>query len=215
MSQPAKGRPGAGARTGARRRLAPQQRREELLQCALRVFARRGLAAARHAEIAAAAGTSVATTFVYFPTRGDLVGAVLDEVQRFYMDLTRECHDTSADVPHTLLEHALAFAASVDSHPDHARIWLEWSTSVRDEIWPRYLAYQDAVIAIVARTIARGQREGTIAADVDPLEMARLAVGAAHMIAQLKFAHSAPGDIASFLRTLLRALGSLADNDPS
>ena len=34
-------------------------------------------------KIAAAAGTSVATTFVYFPTRGDLVGAVLDEVQRF------------------------------------------------------------------------------------------------------------------------------------
>ena len=67
------------------RRLAAKARRELLLACALRVFARRGIGAAHHAEIAAAAGVSVPTVFVYFPTRAALVEAVLAEVERFYI----------------------------------------------------------------------------------------------------------------------------------
>ena len=63
-----------------RRRLAPEARRAELMAVAIEVFARRGLGEARHAEIAAEAGVSVPTVFVYFPTRDALVHAVLDHV---------------------------------------------------------------------------------------------------------------------------------------
>jgi AcrR family transcriptional regulator len=78
-SRPTNARPPAPLR----RRLSPGARRAELMACALAVFARRGLGEARHAEIAAEAGVSVATVFVYFPTREALVDAVLDEVDGF------------------------------------------------------------------------------------------------------------------------------------
>ena len=58
-----------------------------LLRCAMRVFARRGLGAARHAEIARAARVSVPTVFFYFPTRKALVSAVLEEVARFFTEM--------------------------------------------------------------------------------------------------------------------------------
>ena len=83
----AKARKNAAARQdGGARRLNPAARRAQLLACAMQVFARRGLGAARHAEVAATAGMSVATVFVYFPTRELLVKAVLDEVARFIHD---------------------------------------------------------------------------------------------------------------------------------
>jgi TetR/AcrR family transcriptional regulator, hemagglutinin/protease regulatory protein len=51
------------------RRLDPSERRPQLLECAMRVFARRGLGSARHSEIAKEAKVSVPTVFFYFPSR--------------------------------------------------------------------------------------------------------------------------------------------------
>src|SRR5271165_3751663 len=128
-----------GKNRSARRRaqrLDPSERRPQLMRCALHVFARRGLGAARHSEIAREAKVSVPTVFFYFPTRDALVKAVLDEVARFLTDMTIEIHASSAPAPDIVLAHAKAFADSVDTHPDHARVWLDWSTAMREEIWP-------------------------------------------------------------------------------
>jgi TetR/AcrR family hemagglutinin/protease transcriptional regulator len=195
----------AGALRARARRLPPEQRRAQLLAHALRVFARRGLGGARHAEIAGEAGVSVSTVFVYFPTRAELLAAVLGEVERFLVEMAERTHAARAPAPEVILAHARAFADSVDTHPDHARVWLDWSTAVRDEVWPRYLEFQERVVRILEGTIRRGIREGTIPADVDPEADARLIVGSAHMIAQMKFTHLAPERVERFLRTLVRA----------
>jgi len=68
--------------------LDKSERRALLLRCAICVFARRGLGGARHAEIAREAKVSVPTVFFYFPTRDALVGAVLDEVARFFTEMS-------------------------------------------------------------------------------------------------------------------------------
>ena len=119
------------------RRLTAEARREQLLACALAVFARRGLGEARHAEVAREAGMSVPTVFNYFPTREALVLAVLDEVGRFILDeVLRPIQRDERPAPEVLRDSALAFAAAIETHPDHARVWLDWSTAVRDDIWP-------------------------------------------------------------------------------
>lgn len=53
--------------------------RSRLLAVAKRLFAKRGIAATSTADIAAAAGVAHGTIFVHFPTRDDLIMAVLDE----------------------------------------------------------------------------------------------------------------------------------------
>ncbi len=193
------------------RRLPPEERRAQLLACALRVFARRGIGAARHAEIAEEAGVAVSTVFVYFETRPALVRAVLDEVARGYLELAERIHTPERPAPEALLAHAQAFAASVDTHPDHARVWLDWSTAIRDEVWPLYLAFEQRILRLRADTLGRGQREGSISREIAPEDGARIAIGAAHMIAQLKFAGRPEAEVDRFLHALVRALaGGLA-----
>jgi len=133
-----------------------------------------------------------------------LVDAVLSEVERFYRAMADEIHSQPLSAPQILLSHGLAFAASVDTHPDHARVWLDWSTAIRDEVWPRYLAFQAYVVKVLEKTIRRGQREGDLAADIDPEDNAHLMFGSAHMIAQMKFTRQSPGKIERFLHTLVR-----------
>jgi hypothetical protein len=65
-------------------------------------------------------------------------------------------------------------------------------TAIRDEIWPHYIEFNNEIIDLATSVIARGQREGSIARDVDARETARLAIGSAHMIAQMKFAERSP-----------------------
>ena len=187
-------------------RLDQADRRAQLLQCAIRVFARRGLGAARHAEIAKEAGVSVPAVFFYFPTREELVIAVLDEVDRFLMEMAEQVHSSGRPAPEILLAHAQAFAASVDTHPDYARVWLDWSTAIREEIWPKYLDFQERIVALLARTIRRWQTERGIVNDVDIEDDARLMVASAQMIAQMKFTRVPPEKLDHFLRTMVAAV---------
>ncbi|HTR63449.1 MAG TPA: TetR/AcrR family transcriptional regulator [Candidatus Binataceae bacterium] len=193
------------ARRKRANRLEQTERRAQLLRCAVRVFARRGLGAARHAEIAQEAGVSVPTVFFYFPTREELVSAVLDEVDRFLMEMAERIHASDRPAPDILLEHARAFAASVDTHPDFARVWLDWSTAIREEMWPRYLDFQERMVAILARTIRRWLDERGAANDVEIEDDARLMVAAAHMVAQMKFTRVPPEKLDHFLNTLVSA----------
>ncbi len=199
------------ARTGkkkprSRRRLTPDARRSELLEYALDVFAKRGIGEARHTEIATAAAVSVATVFVYFPTRDALVDAVLDEVARFLTGMAEAVHSSNAAADAVLLEHIRAFSESVETSPAHARIWLDWSTAVRDEIWERYLEFIERILAIVAATLARGQRDGVISNTSAPRDQARLLVGSAHMIALMKISGSPADQLDHFIATLIGAV---------
>lgn len=191
-------------------RLDPSERRARLLENAIRVFGRRGIAAGRHAEIARESGVAVSTVFVYFPTRAELVSAVLDEVERFYVEMVERTLALELPAPRVLLALATAFADSVDEHPEYARLWLEWSAAIRDEIWPRFMAFQDRLTARVSRIVERGKLEGTVAASVDAEEDARMIIASAPVVAQMKFAGRSPEQVTRFLRTVVETtLGPL------
>ena len=147
---------------------------------------------------------SVPTVFNYFPTREALVQAVLDEVARFILeDVLRPLQRDEVPAPAVLRESALVFADSIDRHPDHARVWLDWSTSVRDDLWPRYLAFQDRVQALLMTTTERGKREGSLPADLDSEDAVRLLIGAAYMIAQMKIARIDSARVRHFIESLM------------
>jgi TetR/AcrR family hemagglutinin/protease transcriptional regulator len=194
-----------------RRRLPPEQRRAQLLATALSVVARRGLGRAGHAEIAEASGVAVSTVFVYFPTSADLLEAVLDEVGRFYVAMAIRIHAQPKSCRQILREHRAAWHESLDTHPDHARIALDWSTAMREELWPRYLMFVDRLIENHVRTIDRGRREGEVSADVDPETSARLLIGSSQMTAQLKLIGSDPEQVDRIASLLIdAALGASA-----
>jgi hypothetical protein len=44
------------------------------------------------------------------------------------------------------------FVDAAYDKPDHASIWLEWSSSVREEVWPRYTRLLDKALERIAPT---------------------------------------------------------------
>lgn len=185
-------------------RLVPAERRAQLLACAITAFAEAGVSRAGHADVARRAGVSVPTVFVYFPTREALVEAVLGEVGRFIVDdVLRPVQARPADAPQLLMDTALAFTEAVGSHPDYARVWLDWSTAFRGDVWPLYLEFQERVFAVLKPTVLRGKRDGSLAKNLDADEATRLLVGSAHMLAQMKFTGHAPAQVANFVQTLV------------
>ncbi len=191
---------------GGRRRLKPDERRAQLLRCGLSVFADRGVRRAVHADVAKVAGVAVSTVFLYFPTRDDLVDAVLDEVDRFYVELAEQVHASDATAPEVLLEHGRRFRASIDSHPDHAYILLNWAASVRSRVWPHYLDLVERMVRTHWTTIERGMREGSIDPGVDAEAAARIIIGYAQMSAQLKLSKFDPERAEQISATIVSAL---------
>lgn len=177
-------------RTQKRTRMQPEQRFAQLMDCAVRVFARRGLGEARHAEIAEEAGVSVSTVFFYFPTRDDLIQKVLARVSQAITEMAEVHHQANASEQTILAQHIDAFIRFTREDEDLAKVWMDWSTAIRDDIWPTYVILQEQIVDIICATIERGKLNGTIKNSMASGELARLMVGSAHMLASMIFQHT-------------------------
>jgi len=156
-----------------RTRLSPEKRKQQLLNFALDVFARRGIGRAGHADIAEMANVSVATVFNYFQTREALVEQVLSQVEnRFSLLLTEclGCHDKPLHNRLTCITHNLVDA--VIEQQDWLKVWFEWSTSVRDDIWPQFIGDNKQSLKRIADMFAQGIDNQELKVEQSPDELA-------------------------------------------
>ncbi|MDX1303888.1 TetR/AcrR family transcriptional regulator [Photobacterium sp.] len=166
-----------------RTRLSPEKRKQQLLDFALDVFARRGIGRAGHADIAEMANVSVATVFNYFPTREALVEQVLVQVENRFSQLLTQCledHNTSLHARLTGITHNLI--DTVIEQQDWLKVWFEWSTSVREEIWPKYISENKSSLKRVTEIFANGIEKGELAADKTPDDLAHLLLGICYIL---------------------------------
>ncbi|NQZ94149.1 MAG: TetR/AcrR family transcriptional regulator [Moritella sp.] len=173
-----------------RTRLSPEARREQLMQCAIEVFSKRGLGRAGHAEIAELAQVSVATVFNYFSSREQLVDHVLIQIEDFFshmvrknfIDITGQQNNSAHQAIHDYLAD---FVDAAINNPQFTYIWLEWSSSIREDTWPRYLTLLDSNIAIISNKIAPAIASGEINTYLTTTEFARSLCNQGYMILQL------------------------------
>jgi len=179
-----------------RTRLSPEARREQLMQCAIAVFSRRGLGRAGHAEIAELAQVSVATVFNYFSSREQLVDNVLIQIEDFFGDMVRnnftDVNESSnnstqpSKTAHQAIHDYLAdFVDAAINNPQFTYIWLEWSSAIREDTWPRYLNLLDSNIAIISNKISPAIASGEINTYLTTTEFARSLSNQGYMILQL------------------------------
>lgn len=181
-----------------RRRMDREARKRQLLDCAITAFAERGTARAGHADVARLAAVSVATVFEYFPTRERLLDAVLREIEQF-LYAVMAVGATAADVRSRVLDIFHAFQACVDAQPQHMRVWLDWSTSVREGVWLHYVEVQERIIDMFEQMIEAGRTAGAICPAVISGDAARILVGQAHMIVMMRFASVDQASVVRFI----------------
>ncbi|MFM4820419.1 TetR/AcrR family transcriptional regulator [Aeromonas hydrophila] len=168
-----------------RTRLSPEARRNQLMECAIEVFSRRGIGRAGHAEIAEQAKVSVATVFNYFNTREELVDEVLAEIERFVHQMLEQAYTGQGPVSDSIRRHVKLFVDAAYDQPDHASIWLEWSSSVREEVWPRYAKLLDKALERIAPHLQRAMDAGEIQSVLSAQDLARSLTGFGYVMMQM------------------------------
>ncbi len=155
------------------------------MECAIEVFSRRGIGRAGHAEIAEQAKVSVATVFNYFNTREELVDEVLAEIERFVHQMLEQAYTGQGPVSDSIRRHVKLFVDAAYDQPDHASIWLEWSSSVREEVWPRYAKLLDKALERIAPHLQRAMDAGEIQSVLSAQDLARSLTGFGYVMMQM------------------------------
>lgn len=170
-----------------RRRLAPEERKRLLLNDAVEVFANKGIGRGGHTEIANISGVSVATVFNYFNTRTDLVNAVLDEIEIVLLNLAEDIYSQGDKPLDALHNHTKAFLELCDEKPAYIKVWLEWSCSIREGIWPRYIDFQNKLLEIIAEQVDLAIKSGDLPQGISASERARWLIGSSQMLVSMAF----------------------------
>ena len=194
--------------TRPRRRLGASARRESILEVALAEFAASGYEQTRVADIASKVGVTEPVVFQNFGTKGNLFAAVLERaVDQVAARLDVLGRETASVVD--LLRRLLAPA-----HQDrmHSRgglgvLFIE-AAAINDPQLRLALQRAHARAAqAIARLLDRGQLEGSVRADVEPMTLAWLVLSHIHA-RQFRRAHGKSSQSLEhdLLRSVLDAL---------
>jgi len=189
-----------------RTRMPPEQRRAQLLACAIAAFAEHGVARATHAHVAERAGVSVSAVHSYFRAREDLVAAALGEVESRLMAIVSDPKIEAAAAHAALSMMVTGFDRAAREQPDVIKVWLDWSTGFRADVWPRYLRMQEKLHAAARRALTRGKRQGILSGQLNTRAAARLFVGGGHTVALMRFAGASQGEIEILIDHLIRSV---------
>lgn len=161
------------------------------------------MARATHSHVAERAGVSIATVHSYFRTRDDLVTAVLGEVETYLIDVVSDSLGGPKDVRAALTLLATRFAGAARDNPDMIKVWLDWSTGIRANVWPHYMEVLDRLHEIAQKVFARGKREGILPGKLNVKAAARIYLGGGHTVALMQFSGASMRDLETLIDQLV------------
>lgn len=167
------------------RRLPATERRRQILDAAVDVFARLGFAAAGTADIARAAGIGEPTIYRYFANKRDLYLAAIrrsrDEIQEAWTAIAEDAPDALT----ALQRIGIWYYQRLQSRPEllllRTRSMSEsQDEGVADEVREQYRS----VMRFVEQLFLRAQRDRQIAADADVTTMTWLFMAVGSLLEQ-------------------------------
>lgn len=155
---------------------------QQILNAALRVFARDGISRSRIADIAAEAGISTSTLYEYYKSKEDLAYDVpLSHLAEFF-----ESYHTSAASRTSARERLLLYLVM---SADYAREHAEWARLLYLEIWPSVFVSDtelrhsiDDFTRVLLFLVKEGVGEGWVTADRNPYETVALLIGGVNQL---------------------------------
>lgn len=167
-----------GAKSGAKRGRRTGDKRDRILDAAVKVFARTGFHATRVSDVAKAAGVADGTIYLYFASKEELLVSLFeDRLGKLLAHLTDELpkHASPPERLRAIIDLQLGLLEGERELAEVITVILRQSTRVMKELAaPKFLAYLDAI----AKVIAEGQASGDFRTDVSPSTAARAIFGA-------------------------------------
>lgn len=141
-------------------------KRRQLVDAAVRVFARKGYHACRVADIAAEAGVAHGLLYHYFNSKEEVLETIFRDTWADLLAAVQEVERSGEDAREQLRQIAAILLRSWRRNPDLIRVLIHEVTRSA-ELGRRVGEVADAFAAI-ERIVRRGQSEGTFRDDVDP-----------------------------------------------
>ncbi len=153
-------------------------KRERILEAAVRVFARKGFFLSRVAEIAAAAGVADGTIYLYFKNKDDLLISIFEDRIDALCDAVEAKLAGIADPAEKLRRIIDIQLGIVAEHRDLAEVLTinlrQSSRFLKQYAAPKFNRYLD----VIAGVVSEGQDAGVFRRDVPPRHFARVLFGA-------------------------------------
>lgn len=174
-----------------------QEKRERILEGALRAFAQNGFYNTRVSDVANEAGVADGTIYLYFKNKDDLLISLFEDRMEWVINRLR---DELGAVEGGVLPQLRAFVRlhfhlAVENRDLAEFITVELRQSakfVKEYENPKFGAY----LEILRSLIERGQREGILRDDLDTRLVSRAIFGALdEVLLQLALAHKPPADV--------------------
>lgn len=176
----------SGGKARGRARAKPTRggdKRERILDAAVRVFAKKGFYATRVSEVAKAAGVADGTIYLYFRSKDEILVSLFEDcVERLLAFLHTElpASSTASEKLQRIIELQLGLLEGERDLAEVITVILRQSTKLMKEYAaPKFTAYLDAI----ARVVADGQATGELRTDISPHLAARAIFGALDGIA--------------------------------
>ena len=155
---------------------------QQILNAALRIFARDGISRARIADIAAEAGISTSTLYEYYKSKEDLAYDLpMSHLAAFFEDYRQAVANKTGARERLLLYLTMS--------ADYAREHAEWARMLYLEIWPSVFVGEtnlrhsiDDFSRVVIFLVKQGIKEGIWPADRNPYQTAAILVGSLNQV---------------------------------
>ena len=134
------------------------QSRQRVLTAAQSLFAERGLAKTRTADIASKAGLSHGGMFVHFKSREDLLAEVVSEIGRTITDRLHALITADADVKKTLRVHLQCLAENERAYS----VFLRESSLLPKDTLLSWVGVQSAISVHLSQPINKAIADGRI-----------------------------------------------------
>jgi TetR/AcrR family fatty acid metabolism transcriptional regulator len=147
------------------RSIAPEEKRQLILQAAVRVFARKGFHASRVGDIAEEAGVAHGLLYHYFASKDELLETIFHGTWSDLLAAMRDVEESGAPAREQLRGVAAILLRSWRRDPELVRVLVR--EVARSPHLQERLAEVGEAFAAIRRMIERGQADGDFRADLD------------------------------------------------
>lgn len=139
-----------------------EERRAQILDAALEVFARQGFHEARMDDIAQASGLSKGALYLYYKSKDAIIGALLTSVFNIAMRSSLAVEHEDGSIRDRILQITERFAGEIDRFSRAMPVMLEfYAIAARDRTVRKYMGeIFEEYGALVARLLAQGIERG-------------------------------------------------------
>jgi TetR/AcrR family transcriptional regulator, fatty acid metabolism regulator protein len=156
----------------------PVDKRRQILDAAIRVFARQGFHSTRVADIADEAGVAYGLVYHYFRSKDEVLNELFSERWSLLLAAIEET-DRSGQTPRAKLEAVAAFIVDSYRHdPELMKVIIVEVTRAANSFGRTHLPEIRSAYELIAKIVAEGQGVGVFRRDIDPIFVSMYFYGA-------------------------------------